>query len=300
MGHSRNAFLIKTGDQHLITWYNISQTILNFHHQHLLSVHQQQVLQICRGVTVLTCPLLDPFSGDIMCISFSPFPSQLIPSNGVGPQPPSPGGTQLRSDWSEHSQDLSHSDCFSKGQVRLSPLLICYMLLRKSYSFLVWSSFWRHHMKKACLQVRPVKRQGERLTGCLDLATYEANNIPWTFLSYKSINLSSFSLKFGWVGHLSKIEFWQKVYPIQFTNRVTINEPLNVKLGFKKKLKYRTVRTAWSWAGSWQSQLCRIKQVKNNAFGNLGFASCTQHDWNIGRLSIKKSVIETMLSSSRG
>lgn len=34
------AFLIKTGVQHLITWYNTSQTILNFHHQHLLSIHQ--------------------------------------------------------------------------------------------------------------------------------------------------------------------------------------------------------------------------------------------------------------------
>lgn len=197
-----------------------------------------------------------------MCVFFSPFPSQFIPSNGVGPQPPSPRGTQLRSDWSEHSQDLSHSDCFSKGQVRLSPLLICYSLLKKSYSFLVWFSFWRHHMKKACLQVRPVKRQGERdwLPGfshiwsqqySLDFSVIETNK-----------SLLSFSLKFAWVGHLSKIDFWQKVYPIQFTNRVTINEPLNVKLDFFfKKLKYRTVRTAWSRAGSWQSQLCRIKET---------------------------------------
>ena len=39
-GHSPNTFLMKTGNQHLITRYNISQTILNFHHQHLLSIHQ--------------------------------------------------------------------------------------------------------------------------------------------------------------------------------------------------------------------------------------------------------------------
>lgn len=110
----------KLGGWHFITWYSIFQSIPNFSHRHLLSIHQMGGSRNMQGCHCFYLPSMGPtFPVQYVFPSLFLLPfSQsvpLTPSNRTGPHIPVP---QQVCKSGLMNQDIPHDpkDCFSKGQ----------------------------------------------------------------------------------------------------------------------------------------------------------------------------------------